>query len=101
MKTKNIPIILLCLVLTAPAFAAGTSFRERNESRQQRTERSSFGSGGLRGDGGPPTIPTDVDPPTDPSNPGDPIGNGIWLLTGLGLAYGAYLFGKKRKEALN
>jgi hypothetical protein len=91
MKKNKIYILLLCAALTIPAFGQ-TSFKERSDNWLKSSQET--------GDNGLPDVDDDGGSPTsDPDAPG-PIGDANWVILALGLTYGVYILGRKRKSTV-
>ncbi|MDR0799620.1 MAG: hypothetical protein LBN18_07680 [Dysgonamonadaceae bacterium] len=108
-KYGAIAVILFCntMVLTAAPFPNGRNVSRGNNYEQNRfTTSESFNASKLQD---PFVYQGETDDSTpgqlrmggDPADPGKtPVGNSLWLLAAMGLTYGVYLFGRKRKAEI-
>lgn len=78
MKTKKFCLLVISLLLTSSLFAERTNLQERTDNwLQKSTAANSSGRGII----GPNTNPTTTEPAVGA------VGDALWLLIGLGLAY--------------
>jgi hypothetical protein len=98
MKTKKGLIITVCLLLTTPIFAGRLLNEYKRTTLKEHTDQW-LQSGTLRaGEGdGRPGIGGDTPEPKNPDSPPSPVGNAWGIAVALGLSYGVYVYGKKRK----
>jgi hypothetical protein len=85
MKQIKIYIAVLCMAMSLPAFGSRTTLKEHTDNW-------------LRSSNGEEAPTTDDKTPPPLPEVANPVGDATWIPLLLGLSYGIYILGKRRKE---